>query len=414
MSKSKFSSFLRTNRVLITFIIAICLAFFAGLVIPSPFFKPRGVMSGFYSQGPEIKDTTNMLLSDGSVYEGSINSKTNVFQGYGVLSKGESIYEGNWKNGKLHYGKRTTPQSIYEGRFDKDLNNHGFGIITYTPKYIEGKKRQGKKDSEIIAVYAGNWKKNVKSGLGRSQMADNSLEFGIYEEGLLKKNSKAKYRHGEKVYGIDVSRHQDDINWDQLALYCDEKGNVFSGGPKNKEYMQPVLFAYMKATEGATVVDPTYEIRSVEASRHGIRKGAYHFLRLGSSVDDQVKNFIETAKWEPGDLPPALDVEVEAEIKAHGEKKFLDTTYKWLTSVEKEMNVCPIIYTTEHIRDKYLKKDPRFSKYKYWIARYHPDGPKKKEWLIWQMTEKGKMNGYKGDIDINLFQGNYNSFIKQL
>lgn len=397
--------------------ILIVVAFVVGLIITSPIFKRISTLEDWRSDAVAVKDTTNMILPDGSVYEGSLNSKTNAFHGYGVLVKGNSSYDGNWKDGKLPYGKRTTPQSVYEGRFNDDLDNNGFGIINYTPEYIEGKQRQGIPNCEIVATYIGNWRKNLKNGLGRAVMADSSMEFGRYEEGLLKKIDGANYKAGEQVYGIDVSRHQNDIDWNNLALYCDENGRVFRFKPKDdseRKYMQPVFFAYMKATEGATVKDKTYDIRMIEAERHGITKGAYHFLRLGSSVDEQVKNFIETVNWSVGDLPPALDVEVESEIETHGVAKLLDMTYTWLEKVEQEMNVRPIIYTRESIRDKYLSKDPRIANYQCWIARYHPDGPIKEEWQIWQMTEKGKVNGYDGPIDIDLFKGNYSSFQKYL
>lgn len=405
------------HRKQIVATVLIVVAFVVGLITPSPFFKRISTLDDFGSDVIAVKDTTNMVLPDGGIYEGSLNAKTNAFHGYGVLVKGRSSYEGNWKNGKLPYGKRTTPQSVYEGRFNDDLDNNGFGIINYTPEYIEGKRKQGLPDNEITVTYTGNWKKNLKDGIGRAVLADSSMEFGKYQEGVLKRVEGANYKVGDKVYGIDVSRHQNDIDWNNLALYCDDAGNVFRFKPKDDndcKYMQPVFFAYMKATEGATVKDKTFDVRMIEAERHGITKGAYHFLRLGSSVDEQVKNFIETVNWSVGDLPPALDVEVESEIETHGVAKLLDMTYTWLEAVEQQMNVRPIIYTRESIRDKYLSKDPRFVNYQCWIARYHPDGPVKEEWKIWQMTEKGKVNGYDGLIDIDLFKGNYDSFQKYL
>ena len=73
----------------------------------------------------------------------------------------------------------------------------------------------------------------------------------------------------------------------------DKNGSVYSKAPVEKNYMQPVFFAYMKATEGATVKDDMFSVRMIEAERHGIVKGAYHFLHLGSSVDAQLKNFLE-------------------------------------------------------------------------------------------------------------------------
>ncbi|MDE7136051.1 MAG: hypothetical protein K2N91_05420, partial [Muribaculaceae bacterium] len=292
----------------ISVVFLIVTAFVAGLIVPSPFFRKDAAPDDSESENDDmvaVKDTTNMILPDGAVYEGSINAKTNAFQGYGVLVRGNSSYEGNWKNGKLPYGKRTTPQSVYKGRFNDELDNNGFGIINYTPDYIEGKRRQGLADNEIIVSYIGNWKKNLKDGLGRAVMADSSMEFGNYHQGKLRKVDGADYRVGDKVYGIDVSRYQGDINWDILALYCDKQGRVFRVKPKDdsdRRFMQPVFFAYMKATEGATIKDRTFDIRMIEAERHGITKGAYHFLRLGSPVDDQVRNFVETVNWTPGDL----------------------------------------------------------------------------------------------------------------
>ena len=178
----------------------IVVAFVIGLIIPSPFFKRISTINDLDSNVIAVKDTTNMVLPDGGVYEGSINAKTNAFHGYGVLIKGNSSYEGNWKDGKLSFGKRTTPQSVYEGRFNDNLDNYGFGIINYTPAYIEGKRNQDLSDKEIIATYIGNWKKNLKDGLGRAIMADSSMEFGKYKEGILKKVDGANYRVGDKVY----------------------------------------------------------------------------------------------------------------------------------------------------------------------------------------------------------------------
>lgn len=390
------------------------LGFLIGWMLPSPIFKMFAPDNVFEGEEIAVIDTTNMVLSNGDIYEGTLAAKTLTFQGFGILRKENSTYEGNWKNGKLPYGKRTTKLAVYEGRFDDDLNSNGFGIARYSVRYIESKRNQGFKDDQIIAVYVGNWNNNEKSGIGRSVKVDGSMEFGHYKEGLFKKVDGANYRVGNKVYGIDVSHHKKNINWDALALYCDKNGVVYASKPKEKKYMQPVLFAYMKATEGATFKDNTFDIRMIEAERHGIAKGAYHFLRLSSDVDDQVKNFVETANWTSGDMPPALDIEVESEIRNHGIDKFLDVTFRWLEAIETKMKVRPIIYTRENIRDNYLRKDPRFKKYQCWIARYHPDGPVSSEWKIWQLSENGVVSGHDSSIDINLYKDDYASFLAYL
>ena len=388
------------------------IVFLIGLALPSPFFRD-GLRSIMRNEMEELEYTTNMIVEGGS-YSGNIVKNSNVRSGYGRFETKEgSVYEGNWKDNKLVFGTRTTPSSVYTGHFDIDLNNDGFGIINYTEDFIQGKKKLGLSDSDITITYIGNWSKNVKQGLGRSIKKDGSMDFGRYSEGLLQKVSGANYRIGGSVYGIDISHFQKDIDWNNLALYCDKNGNVYSNSPKEKNFMQPVFFAYMKATEGATIKDEMFSVRMTEAERHGIVKGAYHFLHLGSTIDAQLQNFLETATWTHGDLPPALDVEVENEINMYGVEVLQSMTLEWLQKVEERMGVRPVIYTRESIRNKYLN-DSRFKKYQFWIARYSDKGPDVFDWQIWQKTEKGQINGHNGNIDIDLFRGNYDSFKKYI
>lgn len=392
--------------------------FVVGLLLPSPF---QRYISKMVLPKPvpvsELVDTVGLRLPDGSVYDGQVVRGTSTRQGFGRLQrKNGTVYEGQWADDRLSYGQRTTPWSVYTGHFDKQLRNHGYGIVRYSPKYLADKRRQGRADGTIVAAYYGNWSHDVKQGIGRSVMADSTMEFGRYADGVWQKPEGMAYKVGERVYGIDVSHHQPDINWDQLALYCDAQGRVHRTKSKEHTYLQPVLFAYIKATEGTTVKDATYSVRATEAERHGLCKGAYHFFHLGSDVDAQVHNFLETVSWTPGDLPPALDIEVEDEIKEYGEdgeEQLRKTAYVWLQKVEKALHVRPIIYTREKIRNILLRdRDPkkRFRDYDFWIARYNDRGPDCTDWCLWQFTEKGALNGYNGRIDVNLFRGDYNRF----
>ncbi|MCR4560858.1 MAG: hypothetical protein K5685_12340 [Bacteroidales bacterium] len=384
-------------------------AFLAGVVIPSPFFmggkdKPKTEEIEI----SDIGDTINMPFLDG-MYSGGIVKSTCAKNGYGWYeSKSGAVYEGKWKDDRLEYGIKTSQASVYTGNFDEELNLDGFGIIEYTDEYINGKRSQGLADSEIITKYIGNWSNNYKHGIGRAIKKDGSMEFGVYKGGHYQKVAGQNYATGESVYGIDVSHFQEDIDWNNLALYCDDKGKVFYDSTENYDYMQPVLFVYIKATEGTAIKDEMYSMRSIEAEKHGIVKGAYHFLHLGSSIDAQIKNFFETATYTTGDLPPALDVELENEIAKYGVDTLRSMTLKWLREVEKKFGVCPVIYTREKIRNKYLNTAD-FEKYKFWIARYLRE-PESGDWQFWQMTEKGRVECYDGKIDIDVFKGSLDVF----
>ena len=389
-------------------------SFIIGLLVPSPLFdRLREEASDEEEQ--QLVEVTGLVLADGSRYDGSIIKGTISRQAYGRLTTADcTVYEGNWRNDELPYGQRTTPSSVYRGRFDKELNNEGFGIIEYSEAFIDGKRKQGMAECDIVQTYIGNWHNNNKQGLGRSVKVDGSMDFGRYDKGVFQAVLDVNYRVGGSVYGVDFSHYQKDVDWDNLALYCDKDGNVYNDKPKDKKYMQPVFFVYLKATEGATIKDETYSVRTIEAERHGVLKGAYHFLHLGSPIDEQIKNFVETANWTPGDMPPALDIEVVSEIKEYGKEFLVEKTLQWLRKIESTMHVRPIIYTRENIRNEYLNDD-RLKKYDFWIARYTENGPDNFDWHLWQRTDKGVLEGYDtGRIDINLFKGDYISFMEYI
>jgi GH25 family lysozyme M1 (1,4-beta-N-acetylmuramidase) len=58
---------------------------------------------------------------------------------------------------------------------------------------------------------------------------------------------------------------------------------------------------------------------------------------------------------------------------------------------------------------------PIFGQYPLWIAAYikNPEVSLPvipigwNEWQIWQFTEKGQVNGYNGDIDLNIMKKEY-------
>ena len=389
-------------------------SFIIGLLVPSPLFD-RLSKEAVDEEVQQLVEVAGLVLADGSRYDGSVIKGTKTRQGYGRLTTADStVYEGNWRNDELPYGQRTTSSSVYRGRFDKKLNNEGFGIIEYSEAFIDGKRKQGMAECDIVQTYIGNWHNNNKQGLGRSVKVDGSMDFGRYDKGVFQAVPDVNYRVGGSVYGVDFSHYQKDVDWDNLALYCDKDGNVYNDKPKDKKYMQPVFFVYLKATEGATIKDETYSVRTIEAERHGVLKGAYHFLHLSADIDAQIKNFLETVTWNEGDLPPALDVEVDAQAEKYGKHQVQDMTFKWLSGVEKRLGVRPIIYTRERFRDKYLREDSRFAKYKCWISRYNDQGPDNKDWKIWQFTEKGSIRGYAKAIDINIYKDDYTAFQKYL
>ena len=78
---------------------------------------------------------------------------------------------------------------------------------------------------------------------------------------------------GNYIHGIDLSHYQGDIRWYQLAEV--RKGPF------------PVQFMFIKATEGATVIDGLFSKNRAAAKSAGLMVGAYHFLTTSSDAESQ-------------------------------------------------------------------------------------------------------------------------------
>ena len=198
------------------------------------------------------------------------------------------------------------------------------------------------------------------------------------------------YPEGYEIHGIDISHHQGKINWQDLK----DHGMI-------DEF--PVRFVMIKATEGATRIDPNFEDNFYQAREYGFTRGAYHFYSVHSAAKPQAAFFIRKVKLENGDLPPVLDVEHKP--KNQTDEEFKQSVLQWLDMVEKHYGVKPIIYTYYKFKTRYLS-DPVFDDYPYWIAHYYVDSVEYQgKWKFWQHTDVGRLPGIKGNVDFNIYNG---------
>lgn len=195
------------------------------------------------------------------------------------------------------------------------------------------------------------------------------------------------------IHGIDVSRHQSYIDWDEVKAM--EVGNM------------QINFAFIKATEGLRKVD-VYFSRNWRKARHAnMVRGAYHYFIATKSGKEQAMNFIHAVELESGDMPPVLDVEqtygAPAEKVRANVKEFLET-------VKQYYGVTPIIYTNVNFYDSYLAGD--FDQYRLWVAHYlQKDHPRiTRDWLFWQHSENGRVNGILNQVDFDVFNGDSATF----
>lgn len=187
--------------------------------------------------------------------------------------------------------------------------------------------------------------------------------------------------------GIDVSKYQGDIDWAAIA--------------KNKN----IKFAYIKATEGATYVDPRFEENIAEARKHGVKVGCYHFLRSSSSIADQFENMKKYVRRNEQNLVPMIDVE---SMGKWNQQQLVDSLHEFAVLIYEHYKCAPIIYTYVNFYNRNLSD--LFTNYPLFIARYTDTEPELNDgtrYVIWQFTERGRIDGIRGNVDLSRFGNGY-------
>lgn len=200
---------------------------------------------------------------------------------------------------------------------------------------------------------------------------------------------------GYEVRGIDISHYQKDVDWAKVK--------------EAKISNQPLRFVIIKATEGVSIRDVNFGSNIQQARRMNIITGAYHFFIPGSNARKQAQYFINNVSLMRGDLPPILDVEKAGNLD---DRQLQNDVLTWLEIVEDHYGVRPIIYANYDFKLRHLDT-PIFNQYPLWIARYYQedlgyDGA----WSMWQYTDVGQVDGIKGQVDCNVFNGTLHELLQ--
>ena len=198
------------------------------------------------------------------------------------------------------------------------------------------------------------------------------------------KSPKSTYEYipdNSKVWGLDFSHYQQITDWD---LFSEQRPG----------------FVFLKATEGTTIQDEKYNEYYNEIRKYEIPVGSYHFFTYKSSGADQASNFLNTVKYQKGDLPLVLDAEYAK--KMPDAKTVVRELQSFLKVVYNKTGIFPIIYCNYRYYLQYLKGNLTI-KCHFWIVDYQ--GKPNCEWTFWQTTDKYRVAGVKGYVDFNIFSG---------
>lgn len=187
------------------------------------------------------------------------------------------------------------------------------------------------------------------------------------------------------VQGLDVSHHQGVINWSKIDT-------------------TQFQFVFIKASEGESFVDKRFLNNWQAAQKQGLQVGAYHFFTFCKTGAVQAKNFINVVPKQATALPPVIDLEYDGNCSKNKSKAQLLHEIQAMEAILfQHYQKKPIFYVTENFYNDYLIG--QFLNNPLWYRNIYnkPSIKDNRSWLFWQFSNRGKVEGINGFVDLNVF-----------
>jgi lysozyme len=192
--------------------------------------------------------------------------------------------------------------------------------------------------------------------------------------------------------GIDVSHHQDRIDWQKVA----------AAGYR---------FAIIRASYGSTVKDRRFETHWDGARAAGLKVSSYHFLLPEQGAQAQMDFWFGILGSRKPDFPLCLDVEKNS--TGLPKETMTSIVRDCLQRIEGHDGRKAILYTRASFWNRQLVTAGDWAQHDLWVAYYvnnpasiNPGLPAGwSTYRFWQYSESGQVPGISGNVDLNYFNG---------
>lgn len=202
-------------------------------------------------------------------------------------------------------------------------------------------------------------------------------------------NSDGTLNTGSGVLGIDVSTWNGNIDWNKVKASGVSYVIIRTG--------------YRGSTQGALVEDNKFRQNIQGATNAGLKVGVYFFTQAINEVEavEEASMVLGQIKGYKLAFPVFIDVE-----SSGGRADGLSTSDR-----TKVVNAfCQTIQNNGYRAGIYANKTwftnklntSALSGYKIWLAQYNSTVTYKGRYDMWQYSDKGKINGINGNVDMNL------------
>lgn len=195
--------------------------------------------------------------------------------------------------------------------------------------------------------------------------------------------------------GVDVSAYQGEIDWKKVK----QSGIDFA-----------IIRLGYRGYESGKLVEDAYAKKNLEGARAaGLRVGAYFFSQALSikETDQEIAYMLDILGDTHLDMPIILDWEIPA---ANARTAKMDA--RTLTDIQRHFcgqmrskGYNPMIYFNWHQSENlyYLSE---LEDYSFWLALYQDRMTYPWRVEMWQWTDKGKVPGIAGPVDLNVYMPN--------
>ena len=186
--------------------------------------------------------------------------------------------------------------------------------------------------------------------------------------------------------GIDVSIYQGDIDFEQVK----------SSG---------IEVVYIRAGYGFSVTDPKFEENYTNATKTGLKCGAYYFVTARNTEQAylQATRFAELISGKTFAARPAMDFE---EFGSLGKNGINIVGLAFMQKLRELTGIVPILYTDAYNASETW--DWNFAQFPLWVADYDAEEPYVTS-NIWQSyagfqySDRGEIPGIYGNVDLDRF-----------
>lgn len=196
--------------------------------------------------------------------------------------------------------------------------------------------------------------------------------------------------------GVDVSAYQGEIDWEKVKASGIEFAIIRLG-----------FRGYGK--EGKLVEDDYAQENLKGATEAGLPIGAYFFSQALSikEADEEIEYMLKILGDYELQMPIILDWEIPTDTArtANMDARTLTDIQNHYCAVMKEKGYEPMVYFNWHQSSTLLYLS-ELEDYPFWLALYRDRMTYPYKVEMWQYTDKGRVPGIEGPVDLNIYMPN--------